>query len=63
MSYIDILIPFIGGLLLIAHPSLFTKSQGEKFEQAKKRFKTIGILLLVVSFIYLTIKLINPFRP
>ncbi|HLF78230.1 MAG TPA: hypothetical protein VJB57_12150 [Dehalococcoidia bacterium] len=61
MSYIDVLIPGILGLLLVTSPRLFTKAQGELFEKTKRKLKTIGFVLLGVALLYLILKLLkNP---
>ena len=59
MSYIDVLIPGIIGLLLVTSPRLFTKAQGAVFEKTKKRLKTIGGLLIGVALLYLILKLLK----
>ena len=59
MSYLDVLIPGIIGLLLVAWPRLFTKAQGEPFEKAKRRLKTIGFLLIGVALLYLMLRLLK----
>jgi uncharacterized protein YjeT (DUF2065 family) len=57
MSYIDVLIPGVIGVLLVASPRLFTKAQGESFESARKKLRTIGFVLIGVAVLYLFIKL------
>jgi uncharacterized protein YjeT (DUF2065 family) len=59
MSYIDVLIPGIIGLLLVTAPRLFTKSQGETFEKAKKKLRTIGLVLIGVAVLYLMLRLVK----
>jgi hypothetical protein len=59
MSYIDVLIPGIIGLLLVTSPRLFTKAQGETFERTKRRLKTIGFLLIGVALLYLILRLLK----
>jgi uncharacterized protein YjeT (DUF2065 family) len=59
MSYIDVLIPGIIGLLLVTSPRLFTKAQGETFEKTKRRLKTIGFLLIGVALFYLILRLLK----
>ena len=59
MSYIDVLIPGIIGLLLVTSPRLFTKAQGETFEKTKRRLKTIGFLLIGVALLYLILRLLK----
>ncbi len=59
MSYIDVLIPGIIGLLLVTSPRMFTKAQGETFEKTKSKLRTIGFVLLGVALLYLTLRLLN----
>lgn len=59
MSYIDVLIPGIIGLLLVTSPRLFTKAQGALFEKTKRKLKTIGFVLLGVALLYLILKLLK----
>jgi hypothetical protein len=59
LSYLDVLIPGIIGLLLVTSPRIFTKTQGELFEKAKRRLKTIGFLLIGVALLYLILRLLK----
>jgi uncharacterized protein YjeT (DUF2065 family) len=59
MSYLDVLIPGIIGLLLVTSPRLFTKAQGELFEKTKRRLNTIGFLLIGVALVYLILRLLK----
>lgn len=59
MSYIDVLIPGIIGLLLVTSPRLFTKAQGEVFERTKRKLRTIGFVLLGVALLYLIVRLVE----
>ena len=59
MSYIDVLIPGIIGLLLVTSPRLFTKAQGETFERTKRKLKTIGFLLIGVALLFLILTLLK----
>jgi uncharacterized protein YjeT (DUF2065 family) len=59
MSYIDVLIPGIIGVLLLSSPRLFTKAEGEKFEQAKAKLRTIGFVLIGVAILYLVVKVLG----
>jgi len=56
MSYIDVFIPGMIGLLLLTSPRLFTKAEGEKFEQTKAKLRTIGLVLIGVAILYLVMK-------
>jgi hypothetical protein len=44
MSYIDVLIQGIIGLLLVASPWLFTKTHGETFEKPKRKQAGQGLM-------------------
>ena len=57
MQYIDSIIPFTLGILLILFPTLFTKSTGLVFEQTKRKFKMIGFVLIGVALLYLLLKI------
>jgi uncharacterized protein YjeT (DUF2065 family) len=57
MSFLDVLIPGIIGLLLLTSPRLFTKAEGEKFEKAKGTLRKIGFGLIGVAILYLIVKL------
>ncbi len=59
MSYVDVLIPGIIGLLLVTMPRLFTKAQGETFEKARKKLRTIGFVLIGVALLYLMLRLVK----
>jgi uncharacterized protein YjeT (DUF2065 family) len=59
MSYIDVLIPGIIGLLLVTSPRLFTKAQGETFKKTKRKLKTIGFALIGVALLYLILRLLK----
>ena len=59
MSYIDVLIPGIIGLLLVTSPRLFTKAQGETFEKTKSKLRTIGFVLLGVALLYFILRLVS----
>jgi hypothetical protein len=56
MTFIDIFIPFVIGILLIASPKIFTKASGEKFERTKKKLRNIGFVLIGVAAIYSVVK-------
>ena len=55
MSYIDVLIPGVIGVLLVAAPRLFTKAKGEAFEKAQGKLRTIGFVLIGVAVLYLVL--------
>lgn len=59
MSPVDVLIPLIAGLLLVARPQLFFKKVGSEDELAKKtrRMRTIGYVLLGVAALYAVVAL------
>jgi hypothetical protein len=57
MSAIDVLIPLIAGVLLVARPQLFFKNVGSAEDLAKKRrrMRLIGYGLLGVAALYAVI--------
>jgi hypothetical protein len=59
MSVVDVLIPLIAGILLVARPEIFFKHGGSDEEMAKKRrrMRTIGYVLLGVAALYAVIAL------
>ena len=59
MSVVDVLIPLIAGVLLVARPQLFFKNVGSEAELAKKRrlMRTIGYVLVGVAALYAVIAL------
>jgi hypothetical protein len=59
MSVVDVLIPLIAGILLVARPQIFFKHTGSDEEMAKKqrRMRTIGYVLLGVAALYAVIAL------
>ena len=59
MSVIDVLIPLIAGILLVARPQIFFKSGGSDEEMAKKRrrLRSIGYVLLGVAVLYFVVAL------
>lgn len=57
MSYIDVLIPGVIGILLVTSPRLFTKAQGEAFIKAQAKLKKIGFVLIGVAVLYLILVL------
>ena len=59
MSYIDVLIPGMIGVLLVTAPRLFTKAEGTKYEQAKGKLRTIGFVLIGVAILYLIVKVLG----
>ena len=52
MSYITILIPLVGGVLLVAFPQLLTRSSGATLEQAKVKLRRIGVALIGAAAFY-----------
>ena len=59
MSYIDVLIPGMIGLLLVTSPRIFTKAEGEMFEQTKAKLRMIGFGLIGVAVLYLLVKVLG----
>src|SRR5262249_50167157 len=56
MTFTSILIPLVAGLLLVAVPQIFTKSNGDAFERAKTKLRRIGFVLLGVAVVYSIVK-------
>ena len=56
MSYIDIAIPLVAGILCAACPQLMTKQTAtvtdEEYARRKDKFRKIGYLLIGVAAIY-----------
>jgi hypothetical protein len=61
MSVVDVFIPLIAGVLLVARPQIFFKSGGSDEEVAKKsnRIRKIGYVLLGVAALYCLIALVE----
>jgi hypothetical protein len=59
MSVVDVLIPLIAGIFLVARPQIFFKKAGSDEEMAKKRrrMRAIGYVLLGVAALYVVIAL------
>jgi hypothetical protein len=59
MSVVDVLIPLLAGILLVARPQIFFKSTGSDEEMARKRrrMRSIGYVLLGVAALYFVIAL------
>jgi hypothetical protein len=59
MSVVDVLIPLIAGILLVARPQIFLKSGGSDEEMANKRrrIRSIGYVLLGVAVLYFVVAL------
>ncbi len=62
MTYIDVLIPFFAGLLMLVFPQLFVKKTSSEGELAEKRakFRILGSVLVGVALLYLLLKLARP---
>ena len=56
MTITSILIPLVGGILLVAFPQIFTESTGDVLNRAKGRLRTIGFLLIGVAVIFSVVK-------
>jgi hypothetical protein len=64
MTFTGILIPLVGGILLVAFPGLFTKATGEALNRAMAKLRRIGYVLLGVAGIYCVVKVGDSFaRP
>jgi uncharacterized protein YjeT (DUF2065 family) len=59
MSPVDVLVPLIAGLLLVARPQLFFKKVGSEEELAKqtRRMRAIGYVLVGVAALYAVLAL------
>jgi len=59
MSYVDVAIPLVIGLLLTVRPHSFLKSTGSEVGDAAKadKVRKIGFVLLGVAALYFVIKL------
>ena len=59
MRAVDVLIPLIAGVLLVARPQLFFKNVGseEKLAKKRRRMRTIGYVLVGVAALYAVIAL------
>jgi hypothetical protein len=62
MSFVDVLIPLIGGIVLVAFPDSLTPKTASPEEATKKRGKLrkIGYVLLGVAFLYFCLTLAQP---
>jgi uncharacterized protein YjeT (DUF2065 family) len=57
MTFTSILIPLVGGILLVAFPRLFTKATGEALNRATVKLRRIGYVLFGVAGIYCVVKI------
>ena len=57
MSYIDVAIPAIAGLLALAWPQVFLRKPPEESKVRLVRY--VGLLLVVVAAVYLAIRLVG----
>jgi hypothetical protein len=53
MIYAPILIPLIGGILLIGFPKIFIKASTNEFQRVRNLYKSVGIALICVAGLYL----------
>ena len=62
MSLIDVLIPLIPGILLVAFPNILTPKTASADEAAKKKSKLrkIGYVLIGVGVLYFLLMLAQP---
>ena len=62
MSYIDVLIPLVCGILLVSCPQSLFKPKGTEAEiaQKKKIGRICGFVLIGVAALYLFIKVSSP---
>lgn len=61
MTFTSILIPLVGGILLVAFPRLFTKATGEALNRATAKLRRIGYVLFGVAGIYCVVKVGDSF--
>jgi hypothetical protein len=54
VSIVDVCIPLIAGILLVARPQMFFKPVGtdEELARRRRRMRTIGYVLLGVATLY-----------
>jgi hypothetical protein len=64
MSFIDVLIPLVPGILLVAFPNILTPKTASAEEAAKKKSKLrkIGYVLIGVAALYFFLMLAEPHR-
>jgi hypothetical protein len=64
MSLIDVLIPLVPGILLVAFPQMLTPKTASAEEAAKKKRKLrkIGYVLIGVAALYFFLMLAEPHR-
>jgi hypothetical protein len=62
MSIIDVLIPLVPGILLVAFPNILTPKTASAEESAKKKSKLrkIGCVLIGVAALYFFLTLAEP---
>lgn len=62
MSLIDVLIPLIPGIFLVAFPQIVTPRNATKEEKSKKKtkFRKMGYVLIGVATLYFVIMLAQP---
>jgi hypothetical protein len=53
MSYIDLVIPLIGGIVFAFFPEFLLKTKDDTFEKKKSLIKKCGYALLGVSVLFL----------
>lgn len=59
MSYIDIAIPLISGLVFITIPDKLIKTRDATYEKKKSLIKKSGYILIAVSVGYFIVKIIE----
>jgi hypothetical protein len=55
MSYIDVLVPFLGGIFLLLFGEKLITTRDASFEKKKGLLKKLGVGLVLVSLIYLVV--------
>ena len=56
MSYIDVLIPLIAGLLFASNPELLVRDTVPDFMAKRKRIRIAGLLLIGIAALYAVIR-------
>ncbi|MEP7128477.1 MAG: hypothetical protein ABI729_06400 [Chitinophagales bacterium] len=59
MGYIDIAIPLIAGLILIAIPDKLIPTKDATFEKKKSLLTKSGFLLIMVAVLFFVIKILE----
>ncbi len=55
-SYIDVIIPLVGGLAAFFYPEILIKNRDATYERRSRILKMVGIVLVAISIAYFIIK-------